>query len=76
MWAIASQLDDATVASLADYFSQEKPTAGAAGDAINVALAVSHTFAAQLCHKSRLPLLPKTRPWLSLIEHRSRVPSR
>lgn len=33
MWAIASQLDDATVASLADYYGQEKPTAGAAGDA-------------------------------------------
>lgn len=32
MWAIASQLDDATVASLADYFSHQLPTAGPAGD--------------------------------------------
>lgn len=28
MWAIASQLDDPTIASLADYFSQQAPTAG------------------------------------------------
>ena len=33
MWAIASQLDDATVASLADYYSRQTPTSGAAGDA-------------------------------------------
>lgn len=33
MWAIASQLDDATVASLADYYSMQTPTAGTAGDA-------------------------------------------
>jgi cytochrome c553 len=33
MWAIASQLDDATVASLADYYSQQAPTPGASGDA-------------------------------------------
>lgn len=37
MWAIASQLDDATVASLADYYSQQAPTPGAAGDAALVA---------------------------------------
>jgi cbb3-type cytochrome c oxidase subunit III len=33
MWAIASQLDDATIASLADYYAQQTPTAGSAGDA-------------------------------------------
>ena len=33
MWAIASQLDDATVASLADYYSQQQATPGGAGDA-------------------------------------------
>lgn len=32
MWAIASQLDDATVASLADYFSTQTPTAPSGGD--------------------------------------------
>lgn len=32
MWAIASQLDDATVASLAEYYSHEQATAGPAGD--------------------------------------------
>ncbi|WP_240975412.1 c-type cytochrome [Paraburkholderia aromaticivorans] len=33
MWAIASQLDDATVQSLADYFSRQEAIPGAAGDA-------------------------------------------
>lgn len=33
MWAIASQLDDATVASLADYYSHQEPVHGPAGDA-------------------------------------------
>lgn len=33
MWAIASQLDDATILSLADYFSQQEAIPGAAGDA-------------------------------------------
>lgn len=33
MWAIASQLDDSTVASLADYYSHQAPVHGAAGDA-------------------------------------------
>lgn len=33
MWAITSQLDDATIQSLADYFSQQEPIPGAAGDA-------------------------------------------
>ncbi|NRO97492.1 c-type cytochrome [Paraburkholderia sp. NMBU_R16] len=37
MWAIASQLDDATVASLADYYSQQSPTVGGAGDAALIA---------------------------------------
>lgn len=37
MWAIASQLDDATIASLADYYAQQTPTAGGAGDAALVA---------------------------------------
>ncbi|TAM51931.1 MAG: cytochrome c4 [Paraburkholderia sp.] len=37
MWAIASQLDDATIASLADYYSQQAPTAGSAGDSALVA---------------------------------------
>lgn len=37
MWAIASQLDDATIASLADYYAQQAPTAGSAGDAALVA---------------------------------------
>ncbi|MGN6318400.1 c-type cytochrome [Trinickia sp.] len=37
MWAIASQLDDATVASLAEYFSQQKPTSGSSSDAALVA---------------------------------------
>jgi cytochrome c553 len=32
MWAIASQLDDATVKSLADYFSAQNAIPGAAGD--------------------------------------------
>jgi len=33
MWAIASQLDDATIQSLADYFSDQEAIPGAAGDA-------------------------------------------
>lgn len=33
MWAIASQLDDATIASLADYYSHQEPVRGAPGDA-------------------------------------------
>lgn len=38
MWAIASQLDEPTIASLADYFSQQAPTTGgSAGDAALVA---------------------------------------
>lgn len=37
MWAIASQLDDATVASLAEYFSQEEPTSGGSGDTTLIA---------------------------------------
>ncbi|MDN7874974.1 c-type cytochrome [Burkholderia aenigmatica] len=32
MWAIASQLDDATIASLADYYSHQEPVRGAPGD--------------------------------------------
>ncbi|WP_254609837.1 c-type cytochrome [Burkholderia lata] len=32
MWAIASQLDDATIASLADYYSRQEPVRGAPGD--------------------------------------------
>ncbi|PMS14592.1 cytochrome c4 [Trinickia dabaoshanensis] len=37
MWAIASQLDDATVASLAEYYSQQQPTTGGTGDAALIA---------------------------------------
>lgn len=37
MWAIASQLDDATVASLAEYYSQQAPTTGGTGDAALIA---------------------------------------
>jgi len=37
MWAIASQLDDATVNSLANYFSQQQPSSGAVGDAALIA---------------------------------------
>src|ERR1700693_2858338 len=33
MWAIASQLDDATIQSLAEYFSHQEAIPGAAGDA-------------------------------------------
>lgn len=33
MWAIASQLDDATIASLADYYSHQEPVHGTPGDA-------------------------------------------
>ncbi|WP_260436621.1 cytochrome c [Burkholderia sp. Bp9004] len=33
MWAIASQLDDATIASLADYYSHQEPVRGAPSDA-------------------------------------------
>nr|WP_236655091.1 c-type cytochrome [Burkholderia pyrrocinia] len=33
MWAIASQLDDATIASLAEYYSHQEPVRGAPGDA-------------------------------------------
>lgn len=34
MWAIASQLDDTTVASLADYFSTQTPTAPSESDPV------------------------------------------
>jgi len=37
MWAIASQLDDATVASLADYYSKQPATTGGTGDASLIA---------------------------------------
>nr|WP_232428333.1 c-type cytochrome [Burkholderia ubonensis] len=33
MWGIASRLDDATIASLADYYSHQQPVHGNAGDA-------------------------------------------
>jgi cbb3-type cytochrome c oxidase subunit III len=33
MWAIASQLDDSTIQSLAEYFSHQEAIPGAAGDA-------------------------------------------
>lgn len=32
MWAIASQLDDATIASLAHYYSHQEPVHVAPGD--------------------------------------------
>ncbi|KVE43843.1 c-type cytochrome [Burkholderia sp. BDU5] len=37
MWAIASQLDDATIASIADYYSHQEPTHGEPGDPALVA---------------------------------------
>ncbi|MFA8330083.1 c-type cytochrome [Burkholderia ubonensis] len=33
MWAIASQLDDATIVSLADYYAHQEPVRGTPGDA-------------------------------------------
>jgi cytochrome c553 len=32
MWGMASQLSDATIKSLADYYASQKPTSGKAGD--------------------------------------------